>query len=112
MVNLRRAAIFLIPLVPFTAAAFVQSETPEPNASKSEKSTGIPGKYIITLKEGTTDATTASHLAWVQNVHKRSLDGRNLKGVEKTYKAARFRAYAGEFDDATIEQIRNHPEVG
>lgn len=71
------------------------------------------GKYIITLKEGTSAATAESHIQWVNGVHERSLGRRDLDlaGLEKTYEIGSFSGYAGNFDAATIEQIRNNPDV-
>ncbi|KAM3514027.1 hypothetical protein MY11210_002344 [Beauveria gryllotalpidicola] len=71
------------------------------------------GKYIVTLKDGVTASKVESHLQWVNNVHARSLGRRdlNLNGVEKTYGIGSFNGYAGNFDAATIEEIRNSPEV-
>ncbi|KAM3544828.1 Alkaline protease 1 [Beauveria bassiana] len=71
------------------------------------------GKYIVTLKDGVTAGKVASHLQWVNDVHARSLGRRdlNLNGVEKTYEIGSFNGYAGNFDAATIEEIRNNPEV-
>ncbi|KAJ4164436.1 hypothetical protein LMH87_006112 [Akanthomyces muscarius] len=71
------------------------------------------GKYIITLKDGASAAKVESHLQWVNEVHARSLGRRdlNLNGVEKTYEIGSFNGYAGNFDAATVEEIRNNPEV-
>ncbi|TQV98638.1 hypothetical protein V2A60_007645 [Cordyceps javanica] len=71
------------------------------------------GKYIVTLKNGVTASSVESHLQWVSEVHARSVGRRdlNLNGVEKTYGIGSFNGYAGDFDAATIEEIRNNPEV-
>ncbi|CAI4214019.1 unnamed protein product [Parascedosporium putredinis] len=105
MVNFRRAAVFLVALVPFAAAS--------PFQRRAVAGTPIQDQYIITLKEDLTDETATTHLAWVENVHKRSIGKRSLKGVSAEYNFGfgGFRGYAGEFDDATIEEIRNSPEV-
>ncbi|RYP89144.1 hypothetical protein DL769_000192 [Monosporascus sp. CRB-8-3] len=56
----------------------------------------IPGKYVVTLKGGIS----------ARDVHKSSLDSRSVKGVEKTFHIKDFNAYAGEFDEETLELIR------
>ncbi|KAK8035230.1 Alkaline proteinase [Apiospora rasikravindrae] len=100
MVNFRQLAVSLTALLPLAAAAPVPEE--------QVKRDVIPGKYIVSLKNG---ANAESHLSWVNSVHKRSLSKRNTVGIEKTYKIEDFEAYAGEFDEATLEEIRNNPDV-
>lgn len=101
MVNFRQLAVSLTALLPLAAAAPVPEE-------QQMKRDVIPGKYIVSLKNG---ANAESHLSWVSSVHKRSLSKRNTAGIEKTYKVKDFEAYAGEFDEATLEEIRNNPDV-
>ncbi|KAK8058489.1 hypothetical protein PG994_008937 [Apiospora phragmitis] len=100
MVNFRQLAVSLTALLPLAAAAPVPEE--------QVKRDVIPGKYIVSLKNG---ANAESHLSWVNSVHKRSLSKRDTHGIEKTYKIEDFEAYAGEFDEATLEEIRNNPDV-
>lgn len=100
MAGLRRLALFLGALLPAVLAA------PTAAAKKPEV---IPGKYIVTLKEGATD--TESHINWVNDIHRRSLGKRDTAGVEKTYNISSWNAYSGEFDDETIKQIKANPEV-
>lgn len=104
MANLRRLALFIGALLPAAFAA--------PTAAAGPKKEVIPGKYIVTLKEGISSDAVDSHLSWVSNVHKRSLSRRDTVGVEKTYGIGEFfNGYAGEFDDATLEEIKNNPDV-
>lgn len=63
---------------------------------------------IVTLKP--TLDSVENHLSWVNEVHKRSLK-RNTAGVEKTYDIENWKAYAGEFDEATIAAIKASPDV-
>ena len=77
-------------------------------APTAEKRGVVPSKYIVTLKS---DASTESHLNWVSEVHSRSLTKRDTVGVEQTYNISSWHAYAGEFDDATLEEIKNNPDV-
>ena len=101
MANLRRLALFLGALLPIALAA----PTPEP----AQKREVIPNKYIVTLKETVEDFD--AHVAWVGDVHKRSLNRRDTSGVEKEFHIDSFNAYVGEFDDETIEEIRSSPDV-
>ncbi|KAH6675400.1 serine proteinase [Plectosphaerella plurivora] len=97
MPSLGRLALFFGALLPAALAAPV-----------AEKRNVIAGKYIVTLKS---EASTASHLEWVSDVHSRSLTKRDTVGVEQTYNISSWHAYAGEFDDATLEEIKNNPDV-
>ncbi|KAL7782522.1 alkaline proteinase [Trichoderma ceciliae] len=101
MTSIRRLALYLGALLPAVLAA--------PTAHLKAPDV-IPNKFIITLKEGAS-IDTDSHLTWVNDLHRRSLSKRNTAGVEKTYNIHTWSAYAGEFDDETIEQIRASPEV-
>lgn len=89
-------------LLPFASASPV---------AKPRAADPIPNKYIITLKEDVAAADVESHLAWVGDVHARSLSRRQLPGVEKTYNISAFQGYAGAFDEATISEIEASPEV-
>ncbi|KAI1639952.1 peptidase S8/S53 domain-containing protein [Biscogniauxia mediterranea] len=104
MNNLRRIVLALGALLPAALAA----PTIVP---RLEQRAAIPGKYIVTLKTDATPTEVETHLAWVSDVHKRSLNTRSTAGVEKTFNISSWSAYAGEFDDATIEEIKNNPEV-
>ncbi|KAK2054308.1 subtilase [Colletotrichum caudatum] len=103
MANLRRLALVIGALLPAVLAA--------PAAlNRRDEPAAAPGKYIVTLKEGAA-ADVESHLSWVADVHKRSLGKRNTAGVESTFNISSWNAYAGEFDEATIEAIKASPEV-
>lgn len=96
MFNVRHIALSLAALLPLATAA----PTPAKRA--------VPGKYIVTLKS---NINATSHLSWVRDVHGRSLGKRDTAGVGKSYQIEDFSAYAGEFDEATLEEIRNNPDV-
>ncbi|KAI1871044.1 hypothetical protein JX265_006084 [Neoarthrinium moseri] len=102
MVNIRRIVLSLTALLPLTSAAPTQ---------KQQKREIIPGKYIVTLKDSASTSDVESHLGWVQSVHARSLTKRQTAGIEKTYSINSWNAYAGEFDDATIEEIKASADV-
>ncbi|KAK4222883.1 putative serine protease with a subtilisin domain [Podospora fimiseda] len=71
----------------------------------------IPGKYIVTLKSGVPVSAVKTHLNWVRHMHSRSLSRRDESGIEKIYNIKDFNGYAGSFDDATIDEIRNSDDV-
>jgi len=74
----------------------------------------VPGKWIITLKPDADIATVQSHMLRVRDIHTRNLARRGLEetgGVEKEYGFGSFKGYSGEFDDATIEELKAMDEV-
>ncbi|KFH44216.1 Alkaline proteinase-like protein [Hapsidospora chrysogenum ATCC 11550] len=97
MVTLRRLAV-LLGAIPAALAA--------PTTQKREV---VPNKYIVTLKEGASNFD--SHISWVSDIHKRSLSRRSTAGIEKEFHIDTFNAYVGEFDETTIEEIKNNPDV-
>lgn len=103
MYSFKNFAILVGALLPFAAAA------PAPITPRAAQA--IPNKFIVTLKEDIASSEKESHLAWVGEVHARSLGRRDLAGVEKTYNISTFQGYAGTFDEATIEEIKASPEV-
>ncbi|WQF76095.1 Putative peptidase S8 propeptide/proteinase inhibitor I9 [Colletotrichum destructivum] len=101
MANLRRLALAVGALLPAVLAAPAVYRRSEPEA--------VPGKYIVTLKEDAVNVE--SHLNWVTDVHRRSLGKRDTVGIENKFNISNWNAYSGEFDDATIEEIKASPEV-
>lgn len=86
----------------------------------------IPGAYIIKFKEHVDEPKAKTHHAWVSDIHndgeqqRLELRKRGLfdtiddvfSGMKHTFDLGDgFRGYAGHFDDETIEQIRNNPDV-
>ncbi|KAI1771201.1 alkaline proteinase [Hypoxylon cercidicola] len=102
MASLRRLALFLGALLPAVFAA---------PAATQQKREVIPNKYIVTMKEGVTSEDFKSHLNWARDVHARSLSRRDTTGVSHQYQIHTFNAYAGEFDEETLEQIKSSPYV-
>ncbi|TDZ61490.1 Alkaline proteinase [Colletotrichum trifolii] len=103
MINVRRIALAIGALLPAVLAAPAAG-----NANVKRAEDIVPGKYIVTLKE---TAAVESHLDWVSDVHRRSLGKRDTAGVENKFNISSWNAYSGEFDDATIEEIKKNPEV-
>lgn len=93
----------------------------------SSNADAIPNRYIIKFKKHVTDSHAADHHTWLNSVHSASQESRELElrkrgqfplvdtvfeGLKHTYKiGGAFTGYAGHFDDATIEEIRRHPDV-
>jgi len=76
----------------------------------------IPGKYIVQLKPDTDVASIAAHHNKVRSIHARNLarrgnDGPSGSPVEREFGFGDFKAYAGSFDDATLEELKTLPEV-
>lgn len=106
---LQRAALALAAFLPLLSAAPV----PGPNDKTPIQTLSVSGRYIITLKD---TADPAAHIAWVSDVHTRSLvrrqeDEEFAAGVEKEYQIDGFKAYVGEFDEATIAEIEASDDV-
>ncbi|RYO12111.1 Alkaline proteinase [Alternaria arborescens] len=102
MVNVRNLAVFFGALLPGVLAA---------PASITKKDDIIPGKFIVTLKPGVDAAAAEAHLNWAADVHKRSFARRDTAGIEKEFGIEDWKAYSGEFDEATIAEIKASPEV-
>jgi oryzin len=108
MVNFKNLAVAATALFGYTLAAPLDQQT----RTASQHGKVIEGSYIITLKSGSQASDLESHLSWVNDVHKRSLGKRQHKGVERTYAGKYdFNGYSGSFDEATIAEIRNNPDV-
>ncbi|KAF4447412.1 putative endopeptidase K [Fusarium austroafricanum] len=104
MVNFRNLA--------FATATLFGLANAAPATAKVDSSKVIPGKYIVTLKSDIAAADVESHLNWVGDVHKRGLNERAEKGVERTYNGKYgFHGYAGSFDKSTIKEIKKNPDV-
>ncbi|KAI4944085.1 hypothetical protein J4E91_008940 [Alternaria rosae] len=76
----------------------------------------IPGKYIVQLKPDTDVESIAAHHNIVRSIHARNLarrgdDGPSGAPVEREYGFGDFKAYAGSFDEATVEELKALPEV-
>lgn len=71
----------------------------------------VSNRYMIEFREG---VDAVEHTRWVRSVHRRNLAKRSQGaagsgGVETVLR--RLNGYIGDFDDLTIEEIRNHPDV-
>ncbi|KAH6897399.1 peptidase S8/S53 domain-containing protein [Thelonectria olida] len=104
MTSIRRLALFFGALLPAALAA-------PANIRVKRDEVAVPGKYIVILKSDASASKVESHLNWVGDVHRRSLSKRDTAGVENTYNISNWNAYSGEFDEATIKEIEDSPEV-
>jgi oryzin len=93
------------------AAPFIANAAPLASRAADEF---IPGKYIIQLKPDTDVASIAVHHNRVRSIHARNLarrDGAVTGGMEREFQIGDFKAYAGSFDETTIEELKAMPEV-
>lgn len=93
------------------AVAFLPSVATTPVRDDALSSRAIPGRYIIGFNEG---VDAAAHTHWARSVHKRNLGRRSdasmrTNGIETVFR--RLNAYVGDFDPATIEEIRANTDV-
>lgn len=90
----------------FVVVAVAVAALPSPWAA--DHADIVPGKYIVILKD---DVDPDTHIAWVKDLHLRSLKTRGKKGVDKVWTES-FKGYSGEFDEATLKEISNRNDVG
>jgi oryzin len=94
------------------AAPFLANAAPVASRANDDI---VPGKYIIQLKPETDIASIAAHHIKVRDIHARNLarrdDGADSAGKEREFSIGDFKAYAGSFDEATIEELKALPEV-
>ncbi|OIW27868.1 subtilisin-like proteinase Mp1 [Coniochaeta ligniaria NRRL 30616] len=96
MVGIRRFTLFLTAIIPASSLPFQSQQD------------ALAEKYIITLKPGLPKAEVNNHLAWVADVHSRSLSRRDSTGINKVFTINDFKSYSGSFDPATIAQIQSN----
>lgn len=102
-----RIAALAVAAAPFLNAAPVESQPPKEL---------IPGKYIVQLKPDADVASIAAHHNKVRSIYTRNLarrgeDGTSGSPIEREFGFGEFKAYAGSFDEATIEELKAMPEV-
>lgn len=85
----------------------------------------IPNSYMVIFKKHVTDADAQAHHNWVQEAHLESQSYRTelkkrdqksfqeevYEGLKHIYNIPGLSGYSGHFDGATIEKVRNHPDV-
>ncbi|KAI0599440.1 subtilisin-like serine protease pepD [Biscogniauxia sp. FL1348] len=105
---------FLLLLALGSCAAFASPIATAAATAELQDGDALPGRFVVSLKPG---VEADSHIAWVQDIHRRrssSLARRQtttMAGLGPTYTIGRFRGYAGEFDDETVELIRGSENV-
>ncbi|ROT40951.1 hypothetical protein SODALDRAFT_343138 [Sodiomyces alkalinus F11] len=90
----------------------------------SSNAEAIPNSYIIKFKDHVSESGAVEHQSWVQHIHTKSSDERLelrkrgephaetvFNGLKHVYKLGGFLGYSGHFDEATIEEVRRHPDV-
>lgn len=64
----------------------------------------------MSLKQDAKPPTIDSHLLWVDELHDQSLTRRDEAGIYKVWKN-NFKGYSGEFDEETLEEVRQNEDV-
>jgi len=118
---------FIAAQLAFAAASpTFQVETIHKDAApvlSSSSAKEVPNSYMVVFKKHVKDAS--KHHDWVQSIHTKNNEDRMelrkrsqfpvtsdvFEGLKHTYELAGMKGYSGHFDDATIEAIRNHPDV-
>ncbi|KAI0366725.1 hypothetical protein BV20DRAFT_971453 [Pilatotrama ljubarskyi] len=85
----------------FTLAPLVAEEHPHGTVNNS---------YIVMLKDGIAPALMQNHMNFLQSVHSSDPLADMFDGLTHVYDA-HVKGYAGKFSEATIEQLRQMPEV-
>ncbi|KAH9856737.1 peptidase S8/S53 domain-containing protein [Lenzites betulinus] len=85
----------------FTVAPLVAEEHPHGTVNNS---------YIVMLKDGLAPALMQNHMNFLQNAHASDPLADAFAGLTHVYDA-HIKGYAGKFSDATIQQLRQMPEV-
>ncbi|EPS37858.1 hypothetical protein H072_8474 [Dactylellina haptotyla CBS 200.50] len=94
----------------------------------------IPDSYIVVFKKGVDEKTVDAHHTWIQETHASALkkrsqiplggkpsgsflnsvieDAKDLLGFKHSFNIpGAFKGYSGDFDEATLDLIRSHPDV-
>ncbi|KAI8188001.1 Alkaline protease 1 [Colletotrichum sp. SAR 10_75] len=108
MMNHRKVSAFLVALASLGPAnamfGFDTAGVDEP--------IDVKDRYIVTFSPNISEAGIKSHLSWVDTMHARSLNRRDTTGFEDRLDAGDdFHAYIGHYDEATVEELRNNPDV-
>lgn len=92
-----------------TVLATAPSAFAAPTLELLDQDNVVPGRYIVTLKPG---VQMERHLNWATRIHLQSpkRDAADT-GVSHRYAIQDFSAYAGAFDEITIDQIRSNDDV-
>ena len=99
-------------LFAFVAAVVPLLSQAAPVAPQAVNGT-IPGRWIIQLKPEVDIAAVAAHKLKVREIHARNLvrRGGESAGIEHEYGFGAFKGYSGAFDDVTVDELKNLPEV-
>lgn len=85
--------------------AVAPTTQPQPGANQDD--------YIVTLSDNLAENNVHSYVQWAAGIHehhRRSLAVLSTGGLSHIYTGA-LNGYAGNFDEATIDKIRAHPDI-
>lgn len=73
----------------------------------------IPNSYVVVMKDDVSVNDFESHVSWVSEAHTTNSKKRNSQttGVKFNYDIEGWRAYSGNFDEDTVEEILNNGKV-
>ncbi|KAK2741472.1 Secreted subtilisin-like serine protease sub11 [Myotisia sp. PD_48] len=74
----------------------------------------IPNSYIVVMKDEVTKLDFNSHVAWATNLHHEILSKRgatSFAGMKFTYDVNGWLGYSGNFDEETLQEILDNPNV-
>lgn len=73
----------------------------------------IPNEYIIVMRNGVSATAFSSHRAWVADIHHSNITRRGLPrhGIHRTYDFHQMKGYSGTFDEDTLREIAQNPDV-
>lgn len=109
MVNWKKFAAATTAILGYAQAA------PAPDSKQTQDSDIVKGRYIIRLRDEVADFQT--HIGWVNGAHRRNAEEANFKDAPKgvlrefNYPNVKLKGYSGEFDEATLEELRNNDAV-
>lgn len=72
-------------------------------------SAAISGRYIVGMTPDLSERAMEEHLERL--IPRQGLSGPWVASVERTFGFGGFRAYVGEFDDDSLDEIRERDEV-
>ncbi|GAM83797.1 hypothetical protein ANO11243_017870 [Dothideomycetidae sp. 11243] len=103
MLFLQHAGVLSAYLILVAQASFI--------ARTADGEFDLSDRYIVSLKPG---IDMDKHLSFVQDLHNSSMgtvEGKTFGGVSHEFNIGDFKAYAGHFDPAVVEKLKNHEDT-